>query len=216
MAPVVRLARQVRHRDQLLGLAREFDKTNRRGHGRVLEHVQKLGRERRQHRAKCHREQHMAVHLGQGKTQRQPSVFLALGQRFDARTHLFSHPRSGKQAQTQCGRHKLLHQRVQLLEPVAQLLRQQLRQQEVPSKQLHQQRHIAKRLHVASGHQRQALVRHGTQHPHHRADQQRNQPGRQRQRHRPLQTLQQPAQVRTFARCRGLEEDPPVPCVTHV
>jgi hypothetical protein len=89
-----------------------------------------------------------------------PAFFCPGRQRVDPRTHLLGDTRAlVNSARQTIEAEKLLHDRVALLEGVAQVLGQQLGHHEVPEKQLHEQRNVAKDFDVGGGEAGQPLVR---------------------------------------------------------
>lgn len=134
----------------LLGLREQFHQADQRGHGRVLEDVEKFRGERWNDDAIGLGQQHVPVDLWQLEAHGASSRFLAAGQRLDTGAHLFADPCSGEQAQAHDNAQVGRGGRVEvLLVPVLQVLWQQVGHQEVPDEQLNQQGYVTEQFDVA-------------------------------------------------------------------
>ncbi|MCY1301042.1 hypothetical protein D9M70_506310 [compost metagenome] len=141
---------------------------------------------------------------------------MAPGQRLDAGAHLLADARGGEQAEAHHHADEGRGFRRQAeLEPVLQRLRQQVRDQEVPEEQLHQQRHVAEDFHVGGSDAGDPAVRHGAHHAEHGAEQQGDDPGGEGDGDGPAQAGDEPVQIALVADPGGLEEHAPVPVVVH-
>ncbi|MNE49796.1 hypothetical protein D3C80_1443380 [compost metagenome] len=162
------------------------------------------------------RQQHIVVDLREAEAHGAGGSFLAFGQRLDTGTHLLTDARGGEQAQADDHADQRRSGRVEvLLEPFLQAFWQQVRYQEVPDEQLHQQWHVAEQFHVGGGDTRYQAVRYGTHDTEERPQQQRDDPGGDGDGDGPAQAGDVPVQIGFAAHAGGLEEHAPVPVVIH-
>lgn len=200
----------------LFSLGEQFHQADQRGHGRVLEDVQKFRGKRRNDDAVGLGQQHIPIDLRQLEAHGTRGGFLATWQRLNAGAHLFANASSGEQTQAHDNAQVGRGGRVQvLLVPVLQVLRQQVGHQEVPDEQLNQQWHVTKEFDVAGRDARYDAVRYGAHDTQDRAQQQGNNPGHDGDGDSPAQTGDVPVEIGLAAHAGGLEEHAPVPVVIH-